>query len=109
MDIDHTYGSPVKSMAECARSTTDQMIGDAGKGTVALYNLGWGDPTAHNTDELVLRKGHKLGPATCNVGFELNSVMFGIDKIQMQADRDAMPKVIFRIETSSLVLNLCYF
>ena len=109
MDIDPTFGSPVKSMAECARSTTDQMIGDAGKGTVALYNLGWGDPTAHNTDELVLRKGHKLGPATCNVGFELNSVMFGIDKIQIQADRDAMPKVNFHVEISSVLGILSNF
>ena len=46
-----TTGSPVKSMGDCARSTTNQMIGDSDKGTVAFYNLVYGDPTLWVTFE----------------------------------------------------------
>ena len=84
-------GSPIKSMGDCARSTTNQMIGDASKATVAFYNLGYEDVIANSTMEV--RKGHKVGPTTCLVGYELNSVMFGMDKLLMQADRFSVPKV----------------
>ena len=58
---------------------------------MAFYNIGYEDVIANSTMEV--RKGHKVGPTTCLVGYELNSVMFGMDKLLMQADRFSVPKV----------------
>ena len=84
------FSTNVKPLGDCARSTSNQMIGDAAKQTVALYSLDYADPTVNATQ---VRKGYKVGPTTCLVGYELNSVMFGMDKLLMQADRDSIPKV----------------